>query len=231
MRRADWILAVFAPVVGLGLSTADAQRLSDQAPAGLREEVVLSNAQVGTSRLSLSRFRDPRAPQDVIDAVTSAWSARAAPIRRDDRDGWLGVVQAVGDFVEVLQVQAGRDGGSVGRRARWRGTPGGSAAAGGWLDDVLPAGSQVLQRIAHDDPGRRTATVVALTGLGPAAAVRHVTTALERLRFIRPPRGVPTFQGKGEAVFLQRGQEEVALTVSELDGRRAVVLHWGAPSP
>jgi hypothetical protein len=89
----------------------------------------------------------------------------------------------------------------------------------------------VLQRVTHRDGGRQTTTLVALTASSRSAASRDVVAALERAGFARPSRAAPGFRADGEAFFLQRRREEVAVTVSELDGRRAVVLHWGAPLP
>ena len=210
---------------------ASGQRALDAAPAGLREEVVLAGALVGRNRLDLNRFADPRSPEAVAKAVEAAWSDRSAPVRRDTRAGWLTLVQAVDDAVEVLEVRAAPRGGSEGRRSRWQGAGPGTEPSGAWLEGILPPGSQVLQRVTHRDGGRQTTTLVALTASGLSAAAGQVAAALARAGFARPLRALPTYRGHGEAFFMQRRREEVAVTVSELDGRRAVVLHWGTPLP
>ncbi|NLD53921.1 MAG: hypothetical protein GX652_04575 [Burkholderiaceae bacterium] len=231
-------LAMLALALG-GSGAAGAPRPFDDAPAGLREEAVLAGALVGRSRLHVSRFLDPRPPEAVLRAVAAAWSERPAPIRRETREGWLVLVQAVEDAVEVLEVRAVPRGGSEGRRSRWQGSHPGelpkadsaTATQGAWLEGVLPAGSQVLQRITHRDAGRQTTTLVALTASGLSDAARHVASALELAGFSPPSRAIPGFRGQGEAFFLARRREEVAVTVSELEGHRAVVVHWGMPSP
>lgn len=224
-------LATIAIACIAGAVAASEPRPLPPAPAGLREEVVLAGARVGRNWLALNRFEDPRSPQAVLEAVEASWSDRPAPIRRDTRAGWLTLVQAVDDEVELLEVRAAPRGGSEGRRSRWQGAGQGGEPSGSWLEDILPAGSQVLQRLTHRDGGRQTTTLVALTGSSVATAAGQVATALERAGFARPSRAVPAFRGRGEAFFLARQREEVAVTVSELDGRRAVVLHWGVPSP
>ncbi len=203
----------------------------EAAPAGLREQVLLAGALVGGSRLDLNRFEDTRSPEAVISAVEAAWSDRPAPIRRDIRDGWLTLVQAIDAAVEVLEVRAAPRGGSEGRRSRWQGAGSGSARPAAWLEDTLPAGSHVLQRVTHQDGGRQTTTLVAVTASALSSAVGQLVAALEGAGFEGPSRTLPAFRGHGEAFILQRGSEEVAVTVSELDGRRAVVLHWGKRSP
>src|SRR5690606_15615160 len=116
-------------------------------------------------------------------------------------------------------------------RSRWQGGAADVEPAGAWLEQVLPAGSEVLQRITHRDGGRQTTTLVALTASSLSTTARQVAAALARAGFAQPSRAVPAFRGQGEAFLLLRQQEEVAVTVSELDGRRAVVMHWGMPLP
>ena len=164
-------------------------------------------------------------------AVEAAWSDRPAPLRRDDGAGWSRLVQAVDDAVEVLEVRAAPRGGSEGRRSRWRGAGRRAVPSGAWLEAVLPPGSQVLNRVTHRDGGRLTTTLVALTDASLSSAARELKAALGRVGFNRPTPAFPAFSGHGEAFFLLRRREEVAVTVSEVDGRRAVVLHWGVPSP
>jgi hypothetical protein len=224
-------LATVATACTAGAVVASAPGALEPAPAGLREEVVLAGALVGRNWLALNRFEDPRSPEAVLKAVEAAWSDRPAPIRRDSRAGWLTLVQAVDEGVEVLEVRAAPRGGSEGRRSRWQGLGPGADPSGAWLENILPAGSQVLQRLTHRDGGRLTTTLVALTGTSVPTAAGQVAAALERAGFARSSRAVPAFRGHGEAFFLVRRREEVAVTVSELDGRRAVVLHWGTPSP
>ena len=224
-------LATVAAACTASAVAASAPGALEPAPAGLREEVVLTGALVGRNWLALNRFDDPRSPEAVLKAVEAAWADRPAPIRRDTRAGWLTLVQAVDDAVELLEVRAAPRGGSEGRRSRWQGAGPGPEPSGAWLEGILPAGSQVLQRLTHRDGGRQTTTLVALTGSSVSVAAGQVAAALERAGFARPSRAVPAFRGHGAALFLVRRREEVAVTVSELDGRRAVVLHWGAPSP
>jgi hypothetical protein len=219
-------------LVGAGGVLASAHA-SPTGPAGLKEEVVLSDALVDGNRLDLTRFTDARAPWAVLAAVRSAWSLRPAPLQEDARNGWHTLTQAVGEAVEILEVREAAAGGSEGRRSRWRRAPSGAAEAGAWLAAALPPGSRVLQQLAHRDGGREMTTVVAVTEVAMASASRQVVAALARVGFGRSPRASPSFSAGagGEAFFLTRRAEEVAVTVSEVDGRRAVVIHWGRPAP
>ncbi len=223
---------VLADAVG-GASTASATDRSGLKPiAGLREEVVLRGAAVQGGRLDLNRFEDRRSPMQMIEDVRSLWVDRPAPVHQLERDGWLVLVQAVDQAIETIEIRA-RGAGAQGRRSRLsRELAGGIDAdaidSSDWLEQVLPPGSRVLDRITHRDGDRRMTTVVA-TSAGPVDRVaQSVIAALARHGFEQPARGPTSFREPGGvAQFLVRGSEELALTISEQEGQRALVMHWG----
>ena len=209
---------------------------------GLREEVVLSGAIVKDSRLDLNRFTDPRSPAALLEEIRALWEQRPAPVHGFSRDGWQVLVQAVGDAVEIIEVR-GRGAGAEGRRSRLRRVDAEVAASAYWLQEVLPAGSRVLDRVTHLDGGRRMTTLVAVVSSPVAVVSQEVLGALARHGFARRPRGTPSMVGPAGVVqFLAReskeggrsgnkerhemGEEDLALTVTEQRGQSAVVLHW-----
>jgi hypothetical protein len=216
---------------GVGAASAvDRNRL--EPIAGLREEVMLRGAAVQGGHLDLNRFEDRRSPEQVIEEVRLLWAGRPAPVHQLERDGWLVLVQAVDQAIETIEIRA-QGAGAQGRRSRLsRGQPVGIDAdaidTSDWLEQVLPPGSRVLDRITHRDGGRRMTTVVATSSNPVDRLAQSVITALARHGFVQPERGTTSFKGAGGvAQFLVRGSEELALTISEQEGQRALVMHWG----
>jgi hypothetical protein len=89
----------------------------------------------------------------------------------------------------------------------------------------------VLDRISHDDDGRRMTTIVATTFASATEASAELVSMFQRKGFTVQPRISPSFVGEGLAFFLARGAEDIAVTVSEHAGRRAMVVHWGRAAP
>lgn len=239
MTAAFSLLRTAAAVVLMGLAiAADAQTQATLGElANLREEVVLSGAMVSGNRLDLNRFTDERSPHALLAEVEGNWSQRPSPIHRTAQDGWFRLTQLVGTAIEIFEVRtASTRAGAEGRRTRWRRGDAGLAEAGDWLEGALPQGSQVLDRIGHQDGGRRMTTVVAVTQAATRDASRHLVSALQRSGFRTLQRGAPSLdevhgfdgsKGRGLALFLARGTEDIAVTISEHAQQRAIVMHWG----
>ena len=198
--------------------------------ANLRQEVVFAGTVVNGNRLDLNRFVDERSAEVLREEVRRIWLRRPAPVHSSSRDGWLVLTQVNGSSVETLELRP-LGHATQGRWWRLRKGDGGLAEASAWLEAALPAGSQVLDRIAHQDDGRRMTTVVATTFAPAAEASAELVSMLQRSGFTIQARNSPSFVGDGLAFFLARGAEEVAVTVSEHAGRRAMVLHWGRAAP
>lgn len=196
----------------------------------LRQEVVLAGAIVNGNRLDLNRFVDARPAEVLEEAVKVIWSRRPAPIHRIERDGWLIMTQVTGAAIETVELRpAGLQ--TEGRWSRLRKGDGGLGQASAWLEAALPPGSRVLNRVVHEDGGRRLATLVASTVAGAADASEAVAFSLRNRGFRIASRNSPSLSEGGRAFFFSRASEEVAVTVSEHAGQRAVVMHWGSTVP
>jgi hypothetical protein len=192
---------------------------------------VLSGVEVNGNRLDLNRFTDERSAHALLEEVTGLWAQRSAPIQRTTQDGWFRLIQLTGAAIEIFEVRTAAAGiGVEGRRSRWRKLDAGFAGAGTWLEAALPEGSRVLDRIGHQDGARRMTTVVAVTPTAKREASRHLVSALNRSGFRTLRRTSPSLDGfetRGLALFLARGNEEIAVTISEHAEQRAIVMHWG----
>jgi len=221
-------VATLAALLGPGPASALSRAGLEPIP-GLREEVVMQGAIVNGWRLHLNRFVDQRPPEALRQAVEASWARRPAPLHGFARDGWLVLVQAVGPAFETIEIRA-RAAGSEGRRSLLSRPDAGDAS--GWLDEALPPGSRVLDRITHHDGDRRMTTLVATSAMPADALSRSMLASLGRQGFAIRPRGMPSFSGAtGRVQFLARGREDLALTISEQGGERAIVMHWGRSRP
>ena len=73
-------------------------------------------------------------------------------------------------------------------------------------------------------------TVVAATVAGLAAASADISLALRRRGFrtgAHPSFAASGADFPGKALFFERAGEELAVTITEHPGERAVVMHWG----
>lgn len=198
--------------------------------AGIREEVVLSGMVVNGNVLELTRFKDHRPAALLLAEVTRIWSQRPAPVQSSTSDGRLTLTQLVDDSVEVFEVSTPPSRhGTQGRRIRWRrGAPSPMAVdSGAWLERVLPTGSRVLDRVANLDGKRRLTTLVAATQASSASTWQFLSSELARNGFRPEQRLAPSLHGGGVARFFTRGSEDLAVTISEHDGQRAIVFHHG----
>ena len=201
---------------------------AEAVPAGLTEEVLLSGTAINGYRLDLTRFSDPRPGSVLLAEIRRIWSKRATPIQSVEQDGWSRLVQVDGNTIETFEVRPSAAGsGTEGRRSRLRKDDPVPPPDDDWMQRSLPAGSRVLNRIGHQDGERHMTTLVAVTSASSATAAQELTLALGRVGFRAPQRGSPSFEGQGRAMFLARGPEDLAVTVSEHAGQRAIVMHWG----
>ncbi len=211
---------------GMRLVACAQTGFAEAVPAGLAEEVLLSGTAINGFRLDLTRFSDPRPGPVLLAEVRRIWSQRAAPIQRVEQDGWSRLVQVDGNTIETFEVRPSTAGaGTQGRRSRLRKDD--RVPDDDWMQRALPAGSRVLNRIGHQDGERHMTTLVAVTSASSATASQELTLALAQVGFRGPQRGSPSFEGEGRAMFLARGPEDLAVTVSEHAGQRAIVMHWG----
>lgn len=194
--------------------------------AGLKEEVVLAGAVTHGNSLDVNRFKDARSAPILLDEVRKVWSQRPAPIQVMERDGWLTMIQVVGATIESFEVRPAGPG-TEGRRIRWRRDEKSPVEDADWLERALPRGSRVLDRVSHQDGGRRMTTLVAVTNDTLPIASRNLTAALTRKGFSGEPRATPSLKGSGMVFFMARGSEEIAVTISEHASGRAIVMHWG----
>ena len=195
--------------------------------AGLHEEVVLQGATLNDRRLDLNRFVDRRPPQMLRELVRSLWSQRPAPVHALERDGWLVLIQAVGKSVETMEMRAWGTG-TEGRRVRLSRPDPDLVEASTWLEEALPDGCRVLRRITHRDGDRRLTTLVAVSPTTAGSLSQRLLANLQRHGFRQQSRGIPSFGSPSSLLqFLTRGREELALAISERDGERAIVMHWG----
>lgn len=194
--------------------------------AGLREEVVLSGAVIHGNRLDMSRFRDTRSAPMLLDEVRRIWSQRPAPIEVVAHDGWFTMTQAVGATIESFEVRPAGPG-AEGRRIRWHRNASRPTDDLKWLEQALPSGSRVLERVSHRDGGRQMTTLVALSTKDVRIAGLALASALKQNGFGNGPLRMPSFPDGGMVFFMARGPEEIAVTISEHEGQRAIVMHWG----
>jgi hypothetical protein len=219
-------------VIGLSAVAAEASLAGPSglpALAGIREEVVLARTLIGGNRLQVSRFNDARLPEPLLQEVMHLWTQRPAPVHRSAHEGWHTLIQLDGSSLETFAVKAVASG-VEGRRSRLSKGDGGEQEASDWLLSVLPAGSSVIERIGHADGARRMTTLVAVTAAAFAAAASDMTLALRRRGFRSGNQ--PSFTAAdtgfpGRAMFFVRAGEDVAVTITEHAGERAVVIHWG----
>ena len=213
---------------GMRLVACAQTGFAEAVPAGLTEEVLLSGTAINGYRLDLTRFSDPRPGSVLLAEIRRIWSQRAAPIQSVDQDGWSRLVQVDGNTIETFEVRPATAGsGTQGKRSRLRKDDRVPLPGDDWMQRALPAGSRVLNRIGHQDGERHMTTLVAVTSASSATAAQELTLALAQVGFRGPQRGSPSFEGEGRAMFLARGHEDLAVTVSEHAGQRAIVMHWG----
>jgi hypothetical protein len=222
---AAWLAAMAAVVSAAQAAPTPGEDL--QPLAGLHEEVVLPGVTLNGRRIDLNRFVDRRPPRVLQELVQTQWTRRPAPVHVLEREGWLVLVQAVGTSVETMELRA-HGTGTEGRRLRLSLPDPRIADASAWLEDALPAGCRILRRLTHRDGERSMTTLVAVSTATAASLSRRLLATFARQGFQHQPDGSPSFVGTGGSLqFLTRGNQELALAISEQAGERAVVLHWG----
>jgi hypothetical protein len=198
--------------------------------ANLHEEIVMDGTVINGNRMHLSRFVDRRSPPVLLAQIHGIWAQRPAPLHRFARDGWLVLTQVVGSSVETVEIRARGDG-SEGRRTRLARLDGSRADPlndSAWLEEALPQGSKVLDHVTHSDGGRAMSTLVAVTSATAEAVSLELLAEFVRRGFASQPRHAPSFKADAGLVhFLARGSEDLALTISEQQSQRTLVIHWG----
>lgn len=222
---AGWLASTVAVVAAAEASRAPGNTL--QPLAGLHEEVVLPDVTLNGRRIQLTRFVDRRPPGVLRALVQSQWAQRPTPVHALEREEWLVLVQAVGTSVETIELRA-RGTGTEGRRARLSLPDPAMADASAWLEEALPVDCRVLRRLTHRDGGRSMTTVVAVSAATAASLSQRLLSSFARQGFLHQPDSTPSYVGAGGSLrFLRRGNQELALAISEQAGERAIVLHWG----
>lgn len=228
MTAASIRLAVLAVAGWLPLFAHAGSDFRSAAPAGLREEVVLAGTVINGDRLHLVRFEDRRPVARLLEETRDIWSHRPAPIHSTRHDGWWTLTQIAGGALDIFEVRVATSGtGSQGRRMRWRKGDDGLEEAAAWLQDALPAGSRIVKRISHQDGGRQMTTLVAVTARLADSVSSEFAAALNRNGFRSALRSARSLERQGRVLFLARGSEDIAVTISEHEGERAIVVHWG----
>jgi len=214
--RAAWV------IVGMASALAHADI------PGLQESSLLSEAVVAGGSISLTRFTDTRSADRLAADVADAWRRAEPPVMQAQRGGWRTLTRLDGSVVETIELRPVATG-SEGRRIRWRGAAGDGDGieSAGWIASLLPAGSRTELPVTHRDGGRLMTTIVATTAASLGAIEARLRAGLRRegFREITPSPDVPGRTGSARVVV--RGTEELAVTVSDHAGYRAVVLHWG----
>jgi hypothetical protein len=216
----------------------------DALPAEVRQELVMSTAELDGHAVTTHRLRAASRPEPLLDAMRARWRAEGVPFVESRFGEWR--ILSVRDANGYRTVQLrGTPSGSEGLVSRWH-RPGIRPSASN--DPVtlaeppplrwLPERATLIRRIEHRDPGRDAASFVAVAGLPPAQVASHIRERAAAEGFVDDPAaGLPAsaaawYRGgdgaAGQAIALRRGREEVIATVSEHREGAAIVMHWGA---
>jgi hypothetical protein len=211
----------------------------DALPPDVRTELVMAAAALDGHGVTTHRFRSAEPLDALLARVRDRWRADGRPIVESRTGAWRLLSVRGAEGFTTLQARASVDG-SEGMVSRWRAAPDAAELVpfteGRVLDRWLPDGSEVLRRVAHRDPGRDAATLVAHVPSSPEQAARTLRTRAANEGFVDDPAlGAPANRaawfrggsGAGEALAFRRGREEVVATVSSHRDGAAVVLHWG----
>lgn len=215
----------------------------DALPAELRPELIMDAAAIDGHSVTTHRFRSTSPPDAVAATLRERWRALGLPFVESRSGDWLMLSVRDRDGRTTVQLRASAQGTDA-MSSRWEraarneshhADDAAATALAGWL----PADARVLRRVAHRDPGRAAATVVAVVDADPAAASARLRRHAVAGGYVDDPAlGHPAgraawYRGSpgagGEALAFRRGREEVVATLSAHAHGTAVVLHWGAP--
>ena len=204
-------------------------------PPESRIETVTSAMSLDGHLVSTRRFTAPGTVEATLASLRERCGAEAATCVESRHGGWAVLSVRDGEGWRTVQLRA-RAGGVEGLETRWTPQPTPPAADLRPPVDVLPVEARVVRRIAHDDPGREAATVVALVDAPAGPTARGLRARATRVGFVADPAlGLPAgnaawFRGgpdrSGEAIALRRDREEIVATVAPHRDGTAVVLHW-----
>jgi hypothetical protein len=231
----------------------------DALPQEVRQEVVMRAAQIDGQLLTAYRFHSGESSERLRASVHRHFRDAGRHVIELTRGEWQ-IVSARGqdglDSVQMRATAAGTEGTAT--QWRWRagvlgagamaGQGAATAASSAAIDanpvmNWLPTGARIVRQMAHDDPVRMAATVVALVNDPPDAAAHHLRQRARAAGFQSDPTlGMPAQQAAwyrggspasggatGEALALRRNAEEVIATVSRHRDSTAVVMHWSRP--
>jgi hypothetical protein len=215
----------------------------DALPAEIRQELVMSTAARDGHAVTTYRLKAAERPEPLLETMRARWRAQGVPFVESRQGDWT--ILSVRDAGGYRTVQLRATGsGTEGLSSRWHRPADRPAAANDPVDVPavapqrwLPAQSTVLRRIAHRDPGRDAATVVAVVPERPAQVARELHREAARDGFVvdpavgMPAQGAAWYRGTdgvGRAIAWRRGREEVVATLDAHRDGTAVVMHWGA---
>lgn len=207
----------------------------DTLPVDLRQEVVLNATALDGHSLTTHRFRAAESPSALVHRLRARWHAAGIAVVETRHGDWTILSIRDPDGLQTVQLKATAHG-TEGLSSRWQ--RGQSTASSGadaqaaspptlrWLGDD----ARIVRRVAHHDPGRVAATVVAIVPGPPTAAAERLRERAGAAGFrdeSAPVANVPA-RAPGLALVFRRGHEEVAGTVAPHRDGVAVVLHWSA---
>lgn len=219
-----------AAVAGIGAlaprfgATAQSPADTTAQSGGPRQEWLAPAITVGRNEMQIARFRAESSPQALLDDVTAHWARRAAPIQRSSEGGWLIAIQADGEWVETVRVQA-HEGGAAGLRIRQRLAPGSSAPDRLAIERLLPQ-ARIVNRTDQSGAGRAITSWVLVSQSAPGHLLAVARTEARRGGFSEDPAGTMSTANASGPLWLRRqGEELVVTTTPGLEGTVAVV-HW-----
>jgi hypothetical protein len=217
----------------------------DALPAEVRAELVMNAAAIDGHVVTTHRFRTATPPDALLAQLRERWRRDGARVVESRAGDWTIATLRDDAGLRTLQLRATAHG-TEGLVSQWQ-RPADRGAEEDTTFDVrtaglagwLPEDARILRRIAHRDPGRDAATLVAIVPGTAAQAASGLRRRASATGFEDDPavggpalqaawyRGGP--QSGGEALAFRRGREEVVATVAAHRDGAALVLHWGAP--
>ena len=238
-----------SPEVPQSMPLAIPQLLTPEVPRGVRLQRVLSDASINGQAAAVWAFSSRESPHELVRTLAAHWHvADSAPIlppapRFVEQGPWMIASRVWTRGLEVVQVQAHPEGAS-GFWTVWSSRPT-VRSVDAMLAALLPNSVRIVNRLTSNDPGGRSASVVAesvepVGALAQALALRAVGVGL---RPTPAPGGSaqgadPLFSSKPPALdsssrllrFAAPGRE-LLLTLTRHDARTVVVAHWLETTP
>lgn len=213
-------------------------------PRGVRLQRVLSDASINGQAATVWTFSSIEHPDKLTLNIIEHWHAtdrlatRLPAPRLDEQGGWLIASRVLAGGLEVVQVQAHPDGAS-GFWTVWSSKPP-ARSADAALAALFPGSVRIVNRLASNDAGGRSASVVAesfesVGSLAQAFALRALAAGLHATpapgadsRSTSKPSN-PHLSSR-QLRFAAPGRE-LLLTLERDDARTVVVAHWLETTP